>query len=765
MNRFPTPRRRKLLIGLAIAASLLGPTRTNVFAQSTSASADEIPESTRRMVERLTGLDRTVDPSVIMFVPDQAISFFREKIDQAPSPQAALSLKPPYAMALLNSGDSEGAIAAFKDFRETVAAMGMQPPPKMNAELLKIEALCYLRLGEQQNCLHNHNADSCLFPIQGGGVHQQEFGSRMAIEKLMELLDVAPSPYAAWLLNIAYMTLGEYPDQVPERWRLPPKTFQSDYEMPRFPDVAGPLGLDVNDLSGGVVMEDFDQDGYLDLLASSWGDQRQLRYFRNQGDGTFAELTDRAWLTGLTGGLNMVPGDYNNDGLVDVLVLREGWLGKDGRFPNSLLRNNGDNTFTDVTEKTGLLTYHPTQTATWLDYNGDGWLDIFIGNETIPDSGETDPCELFRNNGDGTFTECAAENGIDIKDWIKGVVSGDFNNDGRPDLYLSSLVGPNRLLRNDGPADGSNAPNVPYIFTDVAKAAGVTEPNSSFPCWFFDYNNDGWLDIFVTGYSIKDAGDVLADYLGAKHSGERARLYQNNGDGTFQDVTKAKGLYKILHAMGCNFGDIDSDGWLDFYVGTGDPHLGTIIPNRMFRNDAARTFQDVTTTGGFGQLQKGHGIAFGDINQDGAQDIYSVVGGAFSGDNYHNQLFANPGHANNWIKLRLRGVSSNRIGLGARIKVVVNTLEGPREIHRVVSSGGSFGASPFLADIGLGKASSIERVEINWPASRQTQIVDSLQLNRAYLIEEGSSTTRELAQRSFDWPETEDSEGHQHHHH
>ncbi|MDQ8184764.1 CRTAC1 family protein [Pelagicoccus sp. SDUM812002] len=760
MNTFTGPRKRRILQLLALTTTISG---TTLFSQDHGDVAQ--PESTRRMVERLDQIDREVDPSVIMFVPDQALSFFREKIDQALTEQATLSLKPPYAMALLNSGDPEGAIAEFKAFRESLTSMGMEINPNMRAELLKIEAICYLRLGEQQNCLHNHNADSCLFPIQGGGVHAQEFGSRKAIEKLMELLEVDPTPYAAWLLNIAYMTLGEYPEQVPQSWRLPPETFQSDYEITRFPDVAGPLGLDVNDLSGGVVMEDFDQDGYLDLLASSWGEKRQLRYFRNQGDGSFAELTNSAWLTGLTGGLNMVPGDYNNDGLVDVLVLREGWLGKDGRFPNSLLRNNGDNTFTDVTEETGLLSFHPTQTATWLDYNGDGWLDIFIGNETVPETGANDPCELFRNNGDGTFTECAAESGLDIKDWIKGVVSGDYNNDGRPDLYLSSLVGPNRLLRNDGAADGSDDPNAPHSFTDVAQAAGVTEPNSSFPCWFFDYNNDGWLDIFVTGYSIKDAGDVLVDYLGAKHGGERARLYQNNGDGTFKDVTEAKGLLRILHAMGSNFGDIDSDGWLDFYVGTGDPNLGTIIPNLMFRNDAARTFQDVTTSGGFGQLQKGHGIAFGDINQDGAQDIYSVVGGAFSGDNYHNQLFANPGHENRWIKLRLKGVTSNRIGFGSRIKVVVETPEGTREIHRVVSSGGSFGASPFLADIGLGNATSIKRIEINWPANDQNQVIESIELDRSYLIEEGSAEITEVTQPSFEWPDDSAGQGHDHHHH
>ena len=132
----------------------------------------------------------------------------------------------------------------------------------------------------------------------------------------------------------------------------------------------------------------------------------------------------------------MIAADYDNDGNLDILVLRGGWLGKAGRFPKSLLRNNGDGTFTDVTEHAGLLLAHPTQTAVWFDYDGDGWLDLFVGNETM-DPNDSHPCELFHNNRDGTFTECAAACGVQVIGFVKGVVSGDYNNDGRPDLYLS----------------------------------------------------------------------------------------------------------------------------------------------------------------------------------------------------------------------------------------------------------------------------------------------------------------------------------------
>jgi hypothetical protein len=721
------------------------------------------PESTRKMVERLTSLDQEIDPMAIPFFPERSLPLLKEKIAAAKAPLEMLSWKLKYAQALLNSGASEAALHEFEGLERLAIETGQPANPEVQSRMLLMKALCYLRMGEQENCLANHNADSCLIPIRGGGIHQLTRGSEGAVRELTALLELDPSPNVAWLLNIAYMTLGKYPDGVPAQWQIPPAVFESDYDIKRFRDVAGFSGVDVDELSGGVVMDDFDHDGFLDLMISGSGLHSQLRLFHNDGNGKFSEITESAGLTGLLGGLNLIQGDYNNDGFVDVLVLRGGWLGKDGRHPHSLLRNNGNNTFTDVTEEAGLLTRHPTQTAVWFDYNNDGFLDIFIGNETVPKSGATDPCELFRNNGDGTFTECAAECGVAIVDWVKGVATGDFNNDGRPDLYISSLVGPNRLLRNDGATGPIKSSRATWHFTDVAAAAGVTEPLKSFPCWFWDYDNDGWLDLMVTGYSIHDAGDVLVDYLGMPTpDAERARLYHNNRNGTFTDVTKEQGVFKILHAMGSNFGDLDNDGWLDFYVGTGDPALSTIIPNRMFRSNAGRGFQDVTTSGGFGNLQKGHGVAFGDIDNDGDQDIFSHLGGAISGDHYQSQLFENPGHGNHSIKLMLEGVKTNRVALGARIKVVARTASGEREIHRVIGSGGSFGASPLRQEIGLGQAQGIVRVEIFWPVTGKTQVIRGLEMDRAYTIREGEAAAREVVLKTFAWPAAMPAANHHH---
>jgi len=750
-----------VLLGLPVSAALAAASPAPEFQLKL---AKPQPESTRRMVERLAALDREADPVTIPFFADKAVKFFQGKIAAATSPAELLSLQLPYAGALLNSGQSEEALKEMEKYERMMQASGRTLGATEENLLLLNKAICSLRLGEQENCLANHSAESCLLPIQGGGIHKLTRGSRLAVGYLAELLQRAPTPYAAWLYNIAYMTLGEYPEHVPAQWQIPPEVFASDYDIQYFPDVAGIVGLDVDEMSGGVVMDDFDNDGWLDIMTSGSGLHSQLRCFHNNGNGSFAEITDAAGLTGLTGGLNIIQGDYNNDGLIDVLVLRGGWLGANGRHPHTLLRNNGDNTFRDVTEESGLLSFHPTQSAVWFDYDGDGWLDIFIANETVAASGSVDPCELFHNNRDGTFTECAAASGVAVVDWVKAVVTADYNNDGRPDLYLSSLVGPNMLLRNDGPANPGAPAATSWHFTNTAVDAGVTAQERSFSCAFFDYDNDGWSDLLVTGYRIRDAGDILVDYLGSPPAGaERARLFRNNHDGTFANVTAAAGLDRILHGMGLNFGDLDNDGWLDFYVGTGDPALGTLIPNKMFRNDGAGHFQDVTTSGGFGQLQKGHGIAFGDLNHDGTQDIYSHLGGALSGDHYPSQLFANPGHGNHWLKLKLEGVKSNRPALGARIKVVVENSFGDREIHRVVGSGANFGASPLRQEIGLGDAATIDRVEIFWPVTGKTQVIKGLKLDRCYAIREDASAAKEIALQTFAWPKAPSTPGHHHH--
>jgi ASPIC and UnbV./FG-GAP repeat. len=722
------------------------------------------PESTRRMVAMLQKIASDSAPFENPYRSAETAELLRATLAATNDPAGKFKIRLPFGNALLRSGAPREALAQFQHYEAALRERSPDLPSHLFVRLQTLKALSHLRIGEQDNCLLNHNGDSCLFPIRPGGVHQLPDGSRAAIAELTPLLEKFPGDLRArWLLNIAYMTLGEYPAKVPAHLLIPPDTFESDHDIKRFPDVAPALGLDTDGLAGGVVLDDFDNDGFLDVLSSSWLATGQLRFFRNNGDATFTERTAEAGLLGLTGGLNLIHADYDNDGFLDVLVLRGAWLGSLGRYPNSLLRNNGDGTFTDVTEESGLLSFNPTQTAAWFDFNHDGHLDLFIGNETTPGEKDPFPCELYRNNGDGTFTECASASGVAFVGFVKAVVAGDFNNDGRPDLYLSLKHGPNVLFRNDGPAVDVPSSRAPWRFTNVAAEAGVTEPYESFSCWFWDYDNDGWLDLMVNGYGIQDAGDIAADYLGLPHAGHRARLFRNNRDGTFADVTKQVGLFKLLHTMGCNFGDLDNDGWLDFYVGTGDPDLATLLPNRMFRNDAARRFQDVTTSGGFGQLQKGHAIAFGDIDNDGDQDVFADMGGAVSGDTYRNQLFANPGHGNRWLKLQLEGVKSNRDARGARITLVLQTPSGQRTLHREVSSGGSFGASPLRQEIGLGDATAILHAEIFWPVTGQTQRITGLQPDHAYHIREDASSALAVNLRSFPLP-LRDASPHHHAH-
>jgi hypothetical protein len=602
-------------------------------------------------------------------------------------------------------------------------------------------AVAHLRKGETDNCAQRHTADSCILPIRGGGVHEVQDGSRGALPYLREVIDRAPagsrwSVEALWLLNLAYMTLGEYPDAVPAGVRVPPEAFASQEPFPRFVNVAEPVGLNTFDLSGGVVVEDLDGDGWLDVMTSTWDPSGPLRLHRNDGAGGFDDRTRAAGLVGITGGLNLVHADYDNDGDADVLVLRGAWLGRDGAHPNSLLRNEGDGTFLDVTFEAVLAEVnYRGQTAGWADYDGDGDLDLYVGNEFTPGAMEA-PCQLFRNEGDGTFVDVAPAAGVENFRFTKGVAWGDHDGDGDPDLYVSNLGHENRLYRNEG--DGT--------FVDVAAELGVTRPIYSFPVWFWDFDNDGRLDLFVSGYGAPggttDLSDVVAGYVGLESRADRARLY-HGVEGGFEEIGDAAGLSRTTLPMGSNYGDLDNDGYPDFYLGTGYPHYEGLMPNVMFRNRGGREFVDVTTAGGFGHLQKGHAVAFADLDNDGDQDVFEQMGGAFPGDAFANTLYENPGFDGAWLKLSLVGTESNRSAIGARVRVDVVERGATRSVHAHVSTGGSFGSGPLRREIGLGAAERIESLEVRWPTTGAVQVFRDVPLRRWLEIREGDDTLRE----------------------
>jgi hypothetical protein len=690
------------------------------------------------MAERLREYYESAKPGATAYQSDRQVASLRERLGRTAEPSERLRLLIQLGDELTKAGQPHLALRTLMSVERLVAPQADLLDDRTRVQLRLLEAVACLRLGEQENCLVTPPAEACLFPLMPRAYHQFPRGSRGAIALFGEHLREFPEDLSVrWLLNLAHMTLGQYPAGVPARLLIPPETFDSEYDLPRFPNVSGALGIDIDDLAGGTIIDDFDNDGRYDLVVSAWDEQGQLRFFHPGKDGTFIERTSEAGLVGEVGALNIQQTDYNNDGWLDLWMLRGGWLGTAGRMPNSLLRNNGDGTFTDVTEEAGLLSYHPTQTSRWFDYDGDGWLDLFIGNESM-DPNDPDWCELYHNNRDGTFRECAEESGIRVARFVKGVACADYDNDGRPDLFLSVRNGLNILLHNDGLAGESASGHTVWRFTDVTERSGLADdPVSGFGTLFFDYDNDGWEDLVVFGYHLPNGvGDVAADYLGRPNPGAKTRLYRNNGDGTFANVTRHLNLDRVCHTMGHNYGDLDNDGWLDLYCATGDPDLRLLIPNRMFRNDAGRRFQEVTTATGTGHLQKGHGVSFADLDDDGDQDVYVALGGAFAGDSARNALFLNPISSPRWLKLRLVGVQANRPAIGARLCVTVRTPAGTREIHRTVSGGGSFGSNPLRQEIGLGNAIAIEGVTIRWPGSGTLEKVTRLELDHAYEIRE-----------------------------
>jgi len=624
-----------------------------------------------------------------------------------------------FALAQLHAyrGQMDRALVQYRQAYESARA-GVPAAVMRMTEALGV---AYLHKSGMENRIRAPG-DICLFPLRPGQSYAKTGDAQKAIDLFLNVLKQKPDDLEVrWLLNLAYMTIGLYPDKVPAVYLIPPPAFASTEDVGRFRDVAPQAGLNVVATAGGVIVDDFAGNGRFDLVTSNFDSCGPLHYFRNNGDGTFTERTSSAGLDGQLGGLNMIQADYDNDGCKDILVLRGGW-----EVPqrSSLLRNNCDGTFTDVTAASGLAKPTSTQTAAWADINNDGLLDLFLGNENRAS-------QLFLNRGIGAFEDISRSAGVDRVAFTKGVTAADFDNDGFVDFYVSNFNGNNYLYRN----------NHDNTFTEMARAAGVPGPGHGFATWFFDYDNDGWLDLFATSY-FTSVDESIRTYLHLPHNAASLRVYKNLGHGSFRDVTADVGLDKVFMPMGANFGDLDNDGFLDIHLGTGNPSYASLLPNVLLRNKDGKSFVDVTASSGTGELHKGHGIAFADLDNDGDEEIIAEIGGATPGDSHPLRLFENPGHGNDWINLRLVGRKTNRAAIGARITVTVeNEGRGTRTIHRSVGSGGSFGASPLEQHIGLGKSARIVEIEIWWPASNtrqrltglaKNQFVEIVELERSY---------------------------------
>jgi len=658
-----------------------------------------------------------------------AITQLQEMLaDEASNPSHDTVMQMHYLLAQLYAfqGDMATAIQHWEKCYRTAQEMDPQAIHYMEEVL----GIAHLHKAEMDNDVYLSPGDRCLFPMAPGWKYAKTADSESAASYLKKFLDYKPSDLEAkWLLGLACMTLDQYPAAVPRDHVIPLSNFESRQDIGRFVDVAPQAGLSVFTTAGGVIVDDFQNRGLYDVVISEMGDQNPdspLRYFHNNGDGTFADHTARSGLRSNLGGLNMIQTDYNNDGILDILVLRGAWMYPQ---PMTLFRGNGDGTFTDVTKEAGLDVLVSTQTAVWADINNDGYLDLFVGNE----KGQS---HLFLNKGDGTFEDISAAAGVDKIAFTKGVVAGDFDNDGYVDFYVTNLGSSNFLYRNQR----NNT------FKEVAHEAGVRDAmGKCFGTWFFDYDNDGWTDLFVTSYYAGSVEENMRSYLGLPLNAVTLKLYKNRRDGTFEDVTKAVELDKVFMPMGANFGDVDNDGFLDIYLGTGNPSYGSLVPNVLLRNDGGKRFIDITASSGTGELHKGHAISFADVTNSGHLDILTVIGGATLGDRHAFRYFKNPGSANEWVRIKLIGVKSNRAAIGARIKVTASSEgQGSRTIYRTVGSGGSFGANPLEQHIGLGPKARIEEIEIYWPASNTRQTFSKVAPNQCIEVKEFASDYTKL---------------------
>lgn len=658
---------------------------------------------------------------------------------------------------LLRCNKTEEALTVIDQINQVISSSDIKLPLEIQQKFLLLHATVYLRQGELQNCIDNHQETSCIIPFSEEAIHINKSGSEAAIPLLLKVLKLNEDNYEAkWLLNIAYETLGKPKNDLNPKFII---NFPSKTNEWRNRSLA--LGIDDSQLAGGVIADDFNNDGFLDIIVSSWGELDRLTYYENNGKTGFENKSSQTGLDQIPGGLNLNQADYNNDGFLDLFVMRGAWFETEGKIPNSLIRNNGDGTFTDVTKVSGVYSKAPTNSSVWLDVNLDGNIDLFVANESSSRAQFNN--ELWINNGDGTFSNKITSSGMNVHGWFKGATAVSLNKGSAvSDLFLSDYRGRNRLFKNLSTKDKIK-------FEEVSKEWNVELPKTSFSCWAFDYNNNGAEDVFVTAYGdaigqITPSSSAAANYQG-ENVGATPIIYSNDGK-TMTKIDSKNGLNKAAFTMGSNFGDIDNDGYLDFYLATGDPMISSIVPNLLYHNkmssgSSSLKFEDVSFQTGTAHLQKGHGVAFADFDRDGDQDLYTVLGGAYEGDSFQNAYFENPGNDNKFVVLKLIGSKSNRAAIGARVKLTVKDVEGKRtDIHRKVTSGSSFGGNSLQLEIGVGQATEITNCEIIWPYENSFDSLNNLEINKAYKIVENSSAEH----ITYEEINFLDIERHKHHH-
>jgi enediyne biosynthesis protein E4 len=503
-------------------------------------------------------------------------------------------------------------------------------------------------------------------------------------------------------------------------------------------------------MSGGVALFDYDNDGYLDIyfvnsltvdLAKAHQKTKSALY-HNNGDGTFTDVTDKAGVGDIGFGMGVAVGDYNNDGFEDLYVTSLG--------PNHLFRNNGDGTFTDVTAKSGVGDPRWSTGAAFVDYDNDGKLDLFVSNYVdfdlnhLPEFGQGRTCQfkgvpvqcgprglpgsgdsLYHNNGDGTFTDVSKKAGVSDENgyYGLGVICSDFDEDGFVDIFVANDSTPNFLYHNNG--DGT--------FKEIGFASGtaVNESGSeqgSMGVTLGDYDHDGRLDLFITNFDD-----------------EYNTLYHNDGHNSFSDVSYAAKIAELslpYVGWGTKFFDYDNDGWVDLFVANGHayPQRGHYRQREfLFHNNRDGTFSEVANQVGSALMEEraGRGVAFGDIDNDGDVDI--VVNDL---DGSPQLLRNDGGSSNNSILIKTVGVKSNRDGIGARVRIVSGDLV---QVDEVRSGGSYLSQSDLRLHFGLERRTKIDLVEVRWPSGVVDKITN-LGVNKVFTVKEGKGV---VAQKDF----------------
>jgi hypothetical protein len=516
--------------------------------------------------------------------------------------------------------------------------------------------------------------------------------------------------------------LGGYPAWVPSQHRM---EMRAGFNKPtvHFEDIASKIGIDKTSGGRGTAIFDYNNDGYLDIAITSAYGGGSL--YRNNGDGTFTDVSVTAGLDIATNTFGIVTGDYNNDGFADVYVTRAGFYVGEGQ----LFRNNGDGTFTDVTAEAGLEgVWGPSFTAAWVDYDNDGFLDLFVGNNLGGLFERKTPNRLFHNNGDGTFTDVTEKAGLHTIWPSIGPAWGDYDNDGYMDLFLSNGLGRSHLFHNNG--DGT--------FTDVTETAGVGAMGFGSPAFWWDYDNDGWMDIGQFIWS--DHEDVIYTMRNGKapENGQSMRVYHNNRDGTFTMVSKELGLSECWGTMSGTFGDFNNDGNLDVALGNGSPKLDRLDPMTIFENDGTK-FRNTTFAAGLPFTGKSHGVNCADLFGDGRMSIIVGAGGAYPGDLLAMNIYCPTTLPGNYLNIRLQGVKSNRNAIGARVILKA----GGKQQTREVTGGSNFGCHPLEQHFGLAKLEKVDGLEIRWPSGLR-QRFGELPVNTTLEFTEGQDTWKSV---------------------